>query len=118
MLKPDWIRPVDGESGRRISSNAMASSSSDGGMSVFLAEDVSSAGRTIEELFDLPMFAAYSAACSWNAGSLRGLGQEIERDPVDYFPGHALVRDPKGKRSLGIKRRLATSADWYIHRTP
>ncbi|WP_331445665.1 hypothetical protein [Streptomyces xanthochromogenes] len=116
LLRHDWIIPIDGEIGRRISSNAMANSSSDGGMSVFLEEDIFAAERAVQELFELPMFAAYVAACSWTAGTLRDLGQEIERDPVDYFPGHALVLDLKGNRTTGNKRKLATSANWYMDR--
>ncbi|QDO08275.1 hypothetical protein [Streptomyces sp. S1D4-23] len=112
LLKPEWIMQTEDGTGRRISSNAMANSSSDDGMSTFLEEDIIAAGKTVAELFELPIFAAYTDACKWTVSLLRELGQDVERDPVDYFPGHALVIDLKGNRTTGAKRKLAKAAEW------
>ncbi|MHA6762188.1 hypothetical protein [Streptacidiphilus sp. PAMC 29251] len=109
MIKPDWRMPEDGV--LRPTSQAMADSSDDGAMSTFISEDIFAAGRLIKELSELPKFAGHFP-CIWLAGELRGLGQEIERDPIDEFPGHALVRDSKGSRGSKARRRLAKASRW------
>ena len=42
----------------------------------------------------------------------RDLNQTVSREPIDDFPGHANVRDRRGKRSAGTKSKLALSAKW------
>jgi hypothetical protein len=75
-------------------------------MSVYLEDEINSAGRSLAELFKL--WEGYWVF-SLTVNQLRAeFDQEVVRDHQPDFPGHALVRDRSGKRSQGKKSRMAS----------
>jgi hypothetical protein len=108
LIKPEWVKP----DGQRPTSQAFQDHPRSGAMSVYLEDEIHEAGRSPVELLDL--WPGYRL-CHITVGRLREeFGQVIDRVPDDSFPGHALVRDPAGKRSAGTRSRLASAVTWYI----
>lgn len=110
MIRPDWVTPAEG-GGRRPSSQAFTDSDDDGMMSVFIEDEILAAGHKATDLLELEEFPGYFA-CWWEARVLYNLSQVIERDPVEFFPGHGLVSDSSGPRTLSVRRKLAKAAKW------
>jgi hypothetical protein len=110
MVRQDRVTPGEG-GGIRPSSQAFTDSDDDGKMSVFIEDEILAEGYKPADLLNLDQFPGYMA-CWWEARTLRALLQEIERDPIDFFPGHGLVGDTRGTRSLGTRRQLAKAAHW------
>jgi hypothetical protein len=105
LVRPDWMKvelvPP------RPSSQAFQDRPESQAMSVYLADDIVAAGRSIDELQKL--WEGYWIF-SLTINQLRDdFGQEVIRDPQANFPGHALVRDPSGKRSAGKRSRMAAN---------
>lgn len=110
MIRPDWITPIEGN-GQRPSSQSFTDGNDDGKMSVFIEDEILAAGHKATDLRDLEEFPGY-LTCWWECRFLRELAQTIVRDPVEFFPGHGLVSDSNGSRTLSVRRRLAKSAKW------
>jgi hypothetical protein len=109
MLRPDWIKVVNGQ--RRPSSQAFQDRSESNAMSVYLEDDIVKDGRSPDELYTV--FAGYSI-CFLSVADLQDrFKQEVLVQPVDLFPGHALVRDPNGKRTQATRSAMAREATWY-----
>jgi len=106
LVRPDWVkRDLDPP---RPSSVAFQDRRETGAMSVYLEDEILTAGRSISEL--QKAWHGY-----WvfylTVRQLRGdFGQIVTRDHQDSFPGHALVKDPTGKRSQGKKSKMAASS--------
>jgi hypothetical protein len=111
LIKRNWVKPAEFGDRDRPTSEAF-SDASDGYMSVFLADEMSASGKTVDDL--LKTFDIYPYCCWWTAGALVQLRQVIVRQPIEAFPGHGGVRDISGRRSAGTRRKLAMAAKWYI----
>src|SRR5258708_40112160 len=97
-MKPDLTPP-------RPSSAAFQDRSETGAMSVYLQDEIEHAGYVPRDL--LKRWAGYWIY-SLTVGQLRDeFGQDVSRDPMPDFPGHALVRDATGKRTQGKRTRMA-----------
>jgi hypothetical protein len=74
-------------------------------MSVWLEDEIKAEGRLVTDLLERwPGYWIYSLTVD----DLRGeFGQVVSREPVSDFPGHALVRDPSGKRTAGRRTKMA-----------
>lgn len=104
---PDWVKEVDGIP-RPMS---VAFQDKLGGMSIFVEELVTRADRTVEQL--MAVFPG-SWLCYLTIDELvNEFKQVVTVDPVDLFPGHALVQDQNGKRSQGTRSRMAQRARWH-----
>jgi hypothetical protein len=91
------------------------SDSSDGsGMSVFLRDEMDKAGKTWREIEAaiFPTEVGQRVPCVLTLGQLREHGQDVVRESIDEFPGHAEVLDSRGKRSTGTRSKLAKAARW------
>lgn len=74
-------------------------------MSVFLADEIQQGGYLPT---DLQKHWAGYWIFSLSVDQLREeFGQVVSRDPQPEFPGHALVKDPSGKRTQGTRSRMA-----------
>lgn len=80
-------------------------------MSVFLEDRILADDRSPLELYDV--FEGYSACYFTVAELVQTFKQSISEDSVPFFPGHALVQDPSGKRSAGTRSNMARAARWY-----
>src|SRR5262249_7478461 len=105
MIRPDWVVP----DGSRPKSQAFSDHPQDGALSAFLSDEMEAAGKTVADLRKL--WPGY-LVCSITVGEVRALGQAIERQPIDEFPGHAAVRDLSGRRSAGTRVKLAKAVRW------
>src|SRR5512135_2279935 len=106
LIRPDRIK-----SNGRPSSQNFSDSASDGYMSVFLSDEMAQEGRTVEDLLKgWPGYKAcwFTAAQLWNE-----LHQVLVRRPIPDFPGHAGVRDTRGRRSNRTRSLMAEAARWY-----
>lgn len=96
-------RTVEGESGRRPQSDCFSDPPGGAGMSV----DIWEQGREPDDL----LVGHDGFGVVWvTVGDVRKLGLEVVRDRHPDNPYHALVR---GKKTSGIKRRLAVAARWF-----
>ncbi len=104
LVKNDWVKV--NLSPPRPSSQAFQDRQESGAMSVYLEDEINSAGRSLAELQKL--WEGYWVF-SLTVNQLRAeFDQEVVRDPQPDFPGHALVRDRSGKRSQGKRSRMAS----------
>lgn len=81
-------------------------------MSVFLEPDIIAAGRRPDELLHTNRFETGSRLSWVTLSFYRQQKQIVTRRPVDWFPGHANVRDESGRRSGGKKTKLAGESKW------
>lgn len=102
---PPWHFYFDEKLGRIRPSKAAFEDDGDGSpMSVVLASE---AGPPESVLAGHPVFALAAIT----AGLARSLGQLIVRDPTPEEPAHAVV---VGRKTDGIKRRIAREARWVV----
>lgn len=79
-------------------------------MSVFLADEMKAAGKTVDDLLAWWPKGPVKVA-PFTAGELRALGEEVSRHPIEDFPGHGGVRrSDRKRRSGGQKKNLARRA--------
>jgi hypothetical protein len=101
---------VDDVTGReRPKSSVFSDHKEDGAMSVYLEDEILADGKKPEDL--LQLWPGYRI-CYLTVGQLRELGQVIVRASIEEFPGHANVTDAQGKRSNGLRTKLAKRAEW------
>jgi hypothetical protein len=105
LIRPDWVMPDGG----RPKSQAFSDHPADGALSMFLSDEMEAAGKTVADLGKL--WPGYRV-CWITVGQVCALGQEVVRDPIEQFPGHAAVRDRSGRRSAGTRARLAKAVKW------
>ena len=106
---PPWWFHSDESVGRLRPAKAAFDDDSDGGpMSVVITSEAENPEAT---LAGHPGFALVS----FTAGLARSFGQRIVRDPTPEEPAHALV---DGRKTDGIKRRLARAATWVVPPPP
>ena len=74
------------------------------------SHQMEAAGNTVADLGSL--WPGYRV-CGITVGQVRALGQQVVRDPIKEFPGHAAVRDLTGRRSAGTRAKLAKAVKWY-----
>lgn len=104
LVKSDWVKveltpPVP-------SSQAFQDRSESGAMSVYLEDEINSAGHSLSDL--QKRWEGYWVFSLTVNQLIEEFGQEVVRDPQPDFPGHALVRDPSGKRTQGKRSRMAS----------
>ena len=105
LIKNDWVKVE--LSPPRPSSQAFQDRPESGAMSVYLEDEINSTGHFLGEL--QKRWEGYWIF-SLTVSQLREeFSQEVVRDPQSDFPGHALVRDPNGKRSPGKRSRMASA---------
>ena len=109
IRRTDVVTLDDG--GTRPQSCCFSDHSDDGAMSVYLEDDIMSAGKKPEDL--LQLWGSSYQLCYHTAKQYRELGQIITRAPNETFPGHANVSDVTGKRTAARKSKLARSAAWF-----
>lgn len=105
LIRPDWVAP----DGNRPKSQAFSDHPADGALSMFLSDEMEAAGKTVADLAKL--WPGYRV-CGITVGQVRALGQQVVRDPIEEFPGHAAVRDLTGRRSGGTRAKLAKAVKW------
>jgi len=94
----------------RPKSNAFTDSKNKSPMSVTVVKLYLGGGKTKEEYIAKFMKNDWGLA-SITVGLIKELNLEIEFDPNDDDPGHALV---KGKKTGKIKRRMAKESKWEV----
>lgn len=105
LVKYDWVK-VDLEP-PRPSSQAFQDRQESGAMSVYLEDEIVLNGHSLAEL--QKRWEGYWIF-SLTVNQLREeFAQEVVRDPQSDFPGHALVRDPSGKRTQSKRSRMASA---------
>lgn len=106
---PPWHFVFDDNLGRvRPSSAAFDDHPNGSPMSVLIAADVLSSGRTADSV--LQSFSGFAMA-SFTAGLARSCRQGIARQPLDDEPAHAIVF---GRKTDRVKKRLAKESLWLI----
>jgi hypothetical protein len=108
----DITEPDETGAVRPKSSNFSDGREEGNGMSVFLEPDILAAHRDPYELLDLPFFSGGSRLSWLLMSDYRNEGQTITRKPIPEFPGHAEVKDLKGRRSAGTRSRMAHRSTW------
>jgi hypothetical protein len=105
LIRPDWMKP--GLSPPRPSSQAFQDHPRSGAMSAYLGDAIQAAGKSPSDLQKMKAWQGYWIF-SLTVQQLRDeFGQEVQRDPQPDFPGHALIRDPSGRRSQGKRSKMA-----------
>ncbi|MDX8051880.1 hypothetical protein SK571_21015 [Lentzea sp. BCCO 10_0798] len=109
LIREDWVKTEDGE--ERPTSQSFHNTD-DGAMSVFFADEMAAAGASVADL--IQTFPPFSRAVTFTAGELRALGQTVERDKIEEFPGHGAVRHPdKDRRPQGVRSKMSLKAEWF-----
>ena len=109
-IPPQWVIPDENLGRSRPSSAAFQNSSTDGHMSVSLADIVKQTERN--EMDVLAMFPDFSLA-GFSAEFARSCKQGVIRDPLPDEPAHAGVT---GKKTGSIRKRFAREAEWVVLR--
>jgi hypothetical protein len=105
LIRPEWMKTD--LTPPRPSSQAFQDRAESGAMSVYLEDEILSAGLKVSDLQQ--RWEGYRIVHLIVKQLRDDFGQEVVRDPQPDFPGHALVRDPSGKRSAGKRSRMAAS---------
>jgi len=81
-------------------------------MSVYLEDEIALAEKRPGDLQEI--WPGYWIFCLTGKQLQEEFGQQVSRDPQDDFPGHALVRDPSGKRSPSKRSKMAAACTLEI----
>lgn len=106
---PPWQVVFDENLGRvRPSSAAFDDHPNGSPMSVLIAADVLSSGRTADSV--IQPFAGFAMA-SFTAGLARSCQQGVARQPLEDEPAHAIVF---GRKSGSVTKRFAKESCWVV----
>lgn len=106
--KPGWVAKDGATGALRPSSGAFEDHPNGTPMSVVLENKLREAGRPLEDALSGHDGFALAAI---TAGQARALGLRVAVDPQDDEPAHGIVI---GKKTQGIKRKLARAAQWIV----